>query len=296
MTDDEPQVTRARRAVLCVPATHPDRVVKALGSGADEVVVDLEDAVPMGEKGRARAALAGIDWRLARSGAVRLAVRVNAVGSPWCHRDLEAVVSSGAPVESVVVPKVEDRADLGFIERLLTGLEAEAADGHPPIRVQALIETVAGLAGLSSIVSRPDRLDALIIGYADLAASLGRRQVTKADWVPAQHSLLVAARTAGVDAIDGPHLGVADDELFRAEVSHASGFGFDGKWVIHPRQVDPVVSGFTPAAPDVEYAERVLESLEAAAGEGRGAVQLDGQLIDEAMALAARRTLARAGR
>jgi citrate lyase subunit beta/citryl-CoA lyase len=296
MTDDGPQVTRARRVVLCVPATHPDRVVKALGSGADEVVVDLEDAVPVGEKDRARDALADMDWRLARSGAVRLAVRVNAVGSPWCHRDLEAVVASGTPAGSVVVPKIEDRSDVGFVERLLTGLEAEAAAGRPPIRVQALVETAAGLTGLLSIVSRPDRLDALILGYADLAASLGSRTLAHADWAPAQHSLLVAARTAGVDAIDGPHLGVADDEVFRAEVRHASGLGFDGKWVIHPRQVDPVLSGLTPAAQAVEHADRVLEALDAAAREGRGAVQLDGQLIDEAMALAARRTLARAGR
>lgn len=285
-----------RRAALCVPATQPDRIAKAIASGADEIVIDLEDAVPAGEKDRARDALRAVDWPSVTDGGVRVAVRVNAVGTPWCHRDLELVASGVAPVTSVVVPKVEGRGDLDFVERLLTGLEAEAGPATPRIGVQALVETAAGLAGLPAIVSRPDRLESLILGYADLAASLGRRGLRRPDWVPAQHALLVAARSAGVAAIDGPHLSVTDDADFRHALDQAADFGFDGKWVIHPRQVGAVMSGFTPAADEVEHATRVLQAMADAAAAGLGAVDLDGQLVDEAMALAARRTLARAGR
>ncbi|HWJ82481.1 MAG TPA: CoA ester lyase [Nocardioides sp.] len=283
-----------RRASLCVPATHLDRVRKALVAGADEVVVDLEDAVPLGEKDSARDGLREVDWSDASARGVRVAVRVNAVGTPWCHRDLEAVTAIPA-LASVVVPKVESRADLDFVERLLAGLEAETGRADR-VGVQALVETATGLAGLAGIVSRPSRLESLVLGYADLGASLGRQGVVLQDWVPAQHALVVAARAVGVDAIDGPHLGVADDDAFRAATTHAARFGFDGKWVIHPRQVDAVVAGFTPAPEQVAYAERVLAALEDAAADGRGAVQLDGQLLDEAMAVAARRTLARVGR
>lgn len=289
-------VEGARRAALCVPATQPDRIAKAIASGADEVVIDLEDAVPVGEKDRAREALRAVDWPRVSDERVRIAVRVNAVGTPWCHRDLELVARGSAPVSSVVVPKVESRGDIDFVERLLAGLEAETARPGSRIGVQALIETAAGLAELRAIVARPDRLEALILGYADLAASLGRRGLHWPDWVPAQHAVLVAARSAGVAAIDGPHLSVADDDEFRDAVGHAADFGFDGKWVIHPRQVGAVMGGFTPAPVEVERAGRVLQAMAAAAVDGLGAVELDGQLIDEAMVLAARRTLARAGR
>jgi len=287
---------RPRRAALCVPATQPDRIAKAIASGADEVVIDLEDAVPVGEKDRAREALQALDWPSVSDEGVRIAVRVNAVGTPWCHRDLELAASAAVPVASVVVPKVESRGDLDFVERLLSGLEAEAGTQDRPVGVQALVETAAGLANLRDIVGRRDRLETLILGYADLAASLGRRGAHRPDWVPAQHALLVAARSAGVAAIDGPHLSVADDVELRDAVGHAADFGFDGKWVIHPRQVDAVMRGFTPAPVEVEQASRVLRAMADAAAQGLGAVELDGQLVDEAMALAARRTLARVGR
>lgn len=277
-----------------MPATHPDRVLKALAAGADEVVVDLEDAVPVAEKDAARTALLDIDWSSAVPDGVGLAVRVNAVGSPWCHRDLELVAGGGVPATTVVLPKVESRTDVAFAERLLAVAPVDGSRRR--VGVQALIETASGLAALDEIVSRPDRLEALILGYADLGASLGRRGHVAADWVPAQHAVLVAARVAGIDAVDGPHLGLDVDQSFLAAVDHAARFGFDGKWVIHPRQVDAVVDGFTPSEQEVQRAQRVLEALEHAAGERRGAVQVDGQLVDEAMAVAARRVLARSGR
>jgi citrate lyase subunit beta/citryl-CoA lyase len=282
-----------RRSVLCVPATDPRRISKALASGADEVVVDLEDSVAPADKAAARDVLAGYDWTAAPDG-VRVAVRVNAPGTPWCHRDLEAVVA--LPVASVVLPKVERRGDLTFAERLLDGLEAEAYRTER-LTIQALVETAAGLTHLHDVVADIDRLDTLLIGYADLAASLGRGPGLGAEtWLPSQERVLSCARAAGLDAVDGPFLAVQDDEPFQAATDRAAALGFDAKWAIHPRQVSRINATFTPTEELVERSREVIAALDAGHAAGRGAVELDGELVDEAMALAARRVLARVGR
>ncbi|MEA2311948.1 MAG: citrate lyase subunit beta / citryl-CoA lyase, partial [Solirubrobacteraceae bacterium] len=164
-----------------------------------------------------------------------------------------------------------------------------------PLRVQALIETPAGLARAGEIAAASARVEALILGYADLGAALGRTRAGAADldgWRPAQEALLLAARAAGVQAIDGPYLGVAADEGFRAAAARARDAGFDGKWAIHPSQVEPLNELFTPSDEELERARAVIEALD---GAGRGAVALDGEMLDEAVRVAALRTLARAG-
>ncbi|KRC54104.1 MULTISPECIES: HpcH/HpaI aldolase/citrate lyase family protein [unclassified Nocardioides] len=287
------QVTR--RSALCVPAGDDRKLAKALASGADEVVIDLEDAVAHDDKDRARAQLAAFDWDAAAvPEGVALAVRVNAPGSPWCHRDLEVVVRL-AGVSSVVLPKVESRADVGFAERLLDGLEAEAGRSTP-LGVQALVETATGLLGLPDVVRDVRRLTSVIVGYADLAASLGReRDVDLASWRGVQDAVVMNSRAAGIAAVDGPFLGVSADDVFRAAVDAAAGLGFDAKWTIHPRQVGAVNERFTPSPGRVDHARRVLATLASAAGDGRGAAVVDGALVDEAMAKDARRVLAKAG-
>jgi citrate lyase subunit beta / citryl-CoA lyase len=285
-------VTSARRSVLCVPAGDDRKLQKALESGADEVVIDLEDAVAVGDKERARRQLAEIDWA-GIAQLPRISVRVNAPRTAWCHRDLEVVVAH-VPAASVVVPKVESRADVGFVERLLDGLESEVGRAVP-VAVQALVETAGGVAALADIVSGVDRLESVVVGYADLAASLGRpRDVDPAGWRSVQDAVVLHAAAAGVESIDGPFLGVDDGEAFRAAVRGARQAGFDAKWVIHPRQLDAVNDGFTPSADEVDHARRVLTALGGAAGAGRGACVVDGALVDEAMALAARNVLAKA--
>lgn len=284
-----------RRSSLCVPAGDDRKLAKALASGADEVVVDLEDAVAYDDKAAARAQLAGFDLAGASAAnGVVVSVRVNAPGSPWCHRDLE-IVAGMAGVTSVVLPKVESRADVGFAERLLDGLEAEAGR-VAPLGVQALVETAAGVLGLPDIVRDARRLSAIVVGYADLAASLGREwEVDLRTWRGVQDAVVMNARVAGVPAVDGPFLGVAADDAFHAAVDAAAALGFDAKWVIHPRQVDGVNRRFTPSAERVDHARRVLATLEQAALDGRGAAVVDGALVDEAMAKDAHRVLARAG-
>jgi len=269
-----------RRACLVVPAAPERKLDKGRGIDADEIVLDLEDAVVPGAKDDGRdavvQALAG-DWT-----APAVAVRVNAIGTPWCHRDLIALAESGA---TLVLPKVEGPGDLAFADRLLDGAGGERT------RLVALVETAAGLQAAGEIARSSGRLDALVIGYADLAASLGR---TSGDWRFAQETLLLAARAAGIQAIDGPHLTIRDDERFRAAVAHARELGFDGKWAIHPAQLDALREAFTPTEQEVAEARAALDALDRAAAEGAGAVADGDRMLDEALAVSARRVIAQA--
>jgi citrate lyase beta subunit len=278
-----------RRACLVVPAAPAAKLAKGATLGADEVVLDLEDAVLPALKDEARA---GVAQALAGGWAAEsVAVRVNAIGTPWCHADLLALAASGRETVTAVLPKVEHADDLAFADRLLAGAEA-AAGRTTRVRLIALIETAPGLAAAVEIARASERLDALVLGYADLAASLGRPG--GGNWRFAQESVLVAARAAGLQAIDGPHLGTRDDDAFRAAALHARALGYDGKWAIHPAQIETLRQTFTPSDEEVAGAREVLAALERAAADGAGAVAADGQMLDEALALSARRVLARA--
>jgi citrate lyase subunit beta / citryl-CoA lyase len=285
-----------RRACLVVPAAPAAKLTKGRGLDADEIVVDLEDAVAPAAKDEAReAVVAALDGAFA---APSVAVRVNAIGTPWCHLDLAAVAASAREHVAVVLPKVEHPHDLAFADRLLAGAEA-AAGRAAPVRLLALIETAAGLQSVAGIARASARLDGLIVGYADLAASLGRPEgggrAGPEHWRFAQDAVLVAARAAGIQAIDGPHLAIRDDEPFRAEVAHARALGFDGKWAIHPAQLDALREAFTPTDAEVAEARETLAALERAAAGGAGAVAAGDRMLDEALAVSARRVLARAG-
>jgi citrate lyase subunit beta/citryl-CoA lyase len=286
----------ARRSCLSVPGASEKMLGKAAAIVADELVLDLEDAVTFAGKDAARAlvveALAS-DGLAARN----VAVRVNGPGTPWCHEDVIALVAAPRPPASIVLPKVESAGDLAFIERLLEGAE-RAAGCVGAVRVQALIETAAGLARVNEIAAGSARLEALILGYADLAASLGRSPAGAADldgWRPAQEALLTAARACDLQAIDGPYLSTAVDDGFLAAARRARDAGFDGKWAIHPSQVETLNELFTPTAAELARARAIVTALDEAAREGdRGAVAMDGEMLDEALRVAALRTLSRA--
>ena len=294
MTDAQPP----RRSCLSVPGSSERMLAKAPTLAADELIVDLEDAVASTAKDDARElvarTLASAPWR-----DVAVSVRVNAPGTPWCHADLIALASAPGPLAAVVVPKVESAGDLAFVERLLAGVE-RAVGRVRPLRVQALIETAAGLSRVAEIAAASERLDALILGYADLAASLGRSGAGAADldgWRPAQEAVLLAARANGLQAIDGPYLGVAADARFVASATRARDAGFYGKWAIHPSQVAGLNELFLPTEAELDHAQAVVAALEdAEQARGQGAVALDGEMLDEAIRAAALRTLARAPR
>jgi citrate lyase subunit beta / citryl-CoA lyase len=282
-------MTKNPRSCLCVPGSSARMMDKALGSSADEVVLDLEDSVAPSAKADARSLVVRAISDLPTER--RVAIRVNGVGTAWCHDDLIAVGSARRRPDSVILPKVESTGDLAFVDRLLDGLDA--GQPGPTVLVQALIESAAGLQDVAAIAGSSPRLEALILGYADLAASLGRSPASGA-WDPAREQLLWAARAAGIRAVDGPHLGTAPDEAFERSVTAASAAGFDAKWMIHPSQIDAVNQAFSPTADQVIWARRVVEALSEADAAGRGAVALDGAMLDEAVAVNARRVLARA--
>jgi citrate lyase subunit beta/citryl-CoA lyase len=255
------------------------------------VVIDLEDAVIAAGKDDARAA--AVKALEAWTGPT-VAVRVNAPRSRWCHLDVTAVASLARQPLSIVVPKVESAGDLAFIDRLLDGVEA-ASGRRDPVRVQALIETARGLANVDEIAAASPRLDSLILGYADLAASLGATRELDS-WLPAQHATLTAARANDLQAIDGAYLGVAVDAGFIAAARRVRDLGFDGKWTIHPAQVPSLQELFSPTEEEVSRARAVIDALESAAREGgAGAATLDGEMIDEAIRLQALRVLERTG-
>lgn len=267
---------------LVVPGSSERMLTKARALPVDELVFDLEDAVTADRKPEAlELVLAALG---AGAAAQRVAVRINAPASPWAEAELSALAGASARPDSVVVPKAEDPGELaGVIGRL---------DG---IGVQALIETAAGLSRVDQLVSQPG-VEGLILGYADLAVSLGRTPTGAANpdlWLAVQDRFLIAARAAGVRAIDGPFLTIRDAHGLQRSAGRAAELGFDGKWAIHPDQVPAITDAFRPDEAAITHARQVIAALRARPGQG--AVQLNGAMVDEPIRLAALRTLERAG-
>jgi citrate lyase subunit beta / citryl-CoA lyase len=280
---------RGRRSSLSVPGSSDRRLEKALGLEADEIVIDLEDSVAPEAKERARTYVARFLARQS-SGGPAVAVRINPLSSPWGEGDvIELLPEVGRRIDSLIVPKVEHADDILAVQHLLeSGREREPSAG-----LQALIETAAGLLHVGEIAAASPRLESLILGYADLAASLGRApgQRPPQSWLYAQDALLVAARAAGVQAIDGPYLDVRDEAGLRRHAEHVQTLGYDGKWAVHPAQLKIINATFTPTAQQMARAHAVLDALSAA--DAPGAIELNGEMIDEASRKVALQVLAR---
>lgn len=273
-----------RRAVLVAPASDDRKARKALTSAADEVVLDLEDAVTPANKLMAREAAGALVAEFGRTRPV--SIRINGFDTEWISDDLSACKQMGSALATLILPKSETSAQLAEVDRLL---------GDSPTRLQALIETPVGVRDIAAICTATSRLDAVIIGYADLGASLGRDPQAPGEvWHAIQDAVLIAARAAGVSVIDGPHLTIVDDKQFRRAKGWVCNLGFDGTWVLHPAQIDSATRLFTPDPAAIDDARYVLAALEAAAQHGSGATQLDGRMLDEALAVSARRVLAKA--
>lgn len=267
---------------LVVPGSSPRMLAKAATSDADGLVLDLEDAVAVAAKDSARDLVCRTLASLERSAGVR----VNQVGSRWVLDDIVALTRNSRPPAALVIPKVESRDDVVFVDRLLEGLSA-----GPGPRLELLVETAKGIRNLDAILTGSSRIDAVILGYADLAASLGSAPYAPdGSWAPYQAAVVSAARAAGVQPIDGPFLALDDEAGLAASIREARTRGFTGKWAIHPSQVAPAVLAFTPSEQEVAAAREVLAQLE---GSPDGALRLDGQMIDEAVAKAARELLSR---
>jgi citrate lyase subunit beta / citryl-CoA lyase len=284
---------RLRRSSLSTPGSNPKMIAKAVASRADLVLLDLEDAVAPAEKAGARphvvAALNELDW-----GRSTRAVRINGVDTPWCHDDLIEVVSAaGAHLDVIIVPKVFGPREVWFVEDMLTQLERKHDLAVGRIGIEVLIEEVRALDAVSEIARCSPRLESLILGVGDLAASQGMRlghigetgDAAGSDvWHYARTRLIVAARSAGIDPIDGPLANIADLAGFEASARSFARIGGVGKWCIHPSQIEPANRVFAPTVEEVAQAQRAIDAVNEATARGAGAASLDGKMIDAATA------------
>jgi malyl-CoA/(S)-citramalyl-CoA lyase len=298
---------RPHRSELAVPGTNQRAMEKAPGLGADLVFLDLEDAVAPDDKEQARAnviaALLTHDW----SGC-SVSVRVNGLDTHWCYRDVvEVVEQAGHVLDTVLVPKVGSTSDVEFVATLLD--QIEQAKGWEPgsVAIHILIETAKGMANVESIArARPDRLEAMVFGVADYAASVqarttnigganpdyavltdpaedgGRDRHWGDQWHFGSSRMVAACRAEGLRPIDGPFGDLTDPDGYRAAARRAAALGCEGKWAIHPSQIALANEVFTPSQEEVDRGRRILDAMEDAAKQGKGAVSLDGRLIDAA--------------
>lgn len=276
------------RSLLFVPATSDRKIDRAFSSGADGVIVDLEDAVAASQKQVARDALAGI-FTSAR--AAPAYVRINAVSTPHCLRDLEAVPLSA--VTGIVVPKVESADELVTVDWVLSQLEAER--GLPPggVGLLALIETARGLSRVNVIAASTPRLRRLAFGAVDFAGDLMTAVEEEAMTSHARFALACASRAASLERpMDAPQLAVHDDERLRAAALRAQAQGFGGKLCIHPAQIAIVHEVFSPTAAEIERAARIVAAFDEAEADGRAALTVDGEMVDYPVVVRARRVLA----
>ena len=294
---------RLNRSELAVPGSSPQMFEKAASSGADVVFLDLEDAVAPDQKESARKnviqAINEIDW-----GAKTLSVRINGLDTQYMYRDVVDVLEqAGDRLDLIMIPKVGTAADVYAVDMLVTQVEA-AKKREKRLGFELIIETALGMANIHEIAKASKRLESLHFGVADYAASTrarttgiggvnpdyavltdkaedGSRDVHWGDmWHYAIARMVVAARANGLRPLDGPFGDFADADGFRAQARRAAVLGCEGKWAIHPSQVALANEVFTPPAKEVDRARRILVAMEQAAKEGKGAVSLDGRLID----------------
>ncbi len=298
---------RAIRSLLAVPASGRRMVEKALASEADGVFLDLEDAVAPDDKTSARkgvvVALGELDWR----GRPTL-YRANALDTPYFYRDLiEVVEEAGGSLDAVMVPKVNGPEDLHVVATLMTQLELATRLEPGKIKLEAQIESAEGLTNVDAIARATGRLEALHFGPGDFAASLRMPQTSIGvmdEWDEAypghrfhyaMQRIVVAARAAGVRALDGPVADYGDEEGLRRSCLVARSLGFDGKWCIHPAQIGTVNEVFSPTEREIEWAGKVVAAYEEANAAGSGSVSVEGQMVDAASIRMARNTLDVAG-
>jgi citrate lyase subunit beta/citryl-CoA lyase len=294
---------RAPRSVLAVPASNLEMAEKALASAADAVFLDLEDAVAPDEKAGARGnivrALRELDWHDRPT-----LYRANALDTPYFYRDLvEIVEEAGDHLDVIIIPKVQRPEDLHVAAALLSQIEMAVGSEAGKVKLEAQIESAEGLVNVDGIARATERLTALHFGPGDFAASMRMPQTnigTMDEWDEvypghrfhyAMQRIVVAARARGLRALDGPLADYRDEEGLRESCLIARSLGFDGKWCIHPAQIEAVNEVFSPTEREVEWAKKVVEAYEEASAAGSGAISVDGQMIDAASIKMARNTL-----
>jgi citrate lyase subunit beta / citryl-CoA lyase len=285
-----------RRSELACPATSSKMMAKAAAGSADEVIFDLEDGCALSQKATARQTLIEALRTLDFKGKIR-AFRPNGVQTKFFYRDLiDVVEAAGANIDVVVLPKVHEAADVAFADRLL--MQVEQNVGLPPgqIRLEALVESAKGVLHAEQIAASSSRLVALIFGSADYAGDIGARAAGRDPFMLyhyARAQMVAAARAAGIQAIDGVTVQIRDLMQCERDALAAAEMGFDGKWAIHPDQVEVINRVFTPSVDEIARAREILELYSKADQEsGEGVIVYKGEMVDGASLPAERRTLA----
>ena len=293
-TQYPPARQRLQRSELAVPGSNPAMFEKAANSDVDYVFLDLEDAVAPADKEQARrniiAAIGDIDWRARGK---TLSVRINSLDTHYMYRDVVDLVEQvGDRIDTLLVPKAGVAADIYMVDAMLTQIEtARGFDSR--IGIEALIETTLGMANVDEIARASSRMEALHFGVADYAASCRARTVNIGglnpdypgdQWHHGLSRMLVACRAYGIRAIDGPFGDFNDPDGYLDAARRAAALGYEGKWAIHPSQIELANRVFSPPTEEVEHAQAVLAALEEAAAQGKGAAQLNGRMIDAASA------------
>ncbi len=316
LTSFEPATARLHRSELAVPGANPRMIEKASASAADVIFLDLEDSVAPDDKPRARknviAALNDLDW-----GARTLSLRVNGLDTHYTYRDVIEVVEACPRLDLVFLPKVGVAADVYALDVLVTQIELGLGRSKR-VGFEVIIESALGLCNVEAIAQSSRRLEAMCFGSGDFAASTGARTTTigglnadygvlaeadesgkrayfQADpWHAAQSRIVAACRAYGLRPIDGPYSDFNDVEGFRASSRRAAALGFEGRMVIHPAQIADVNDIFSPGTDEIARARRIVDAMALAAREGKGAVSLDGRMIDIANIRMAQRVLQKA--
>ena len=290
----KPKKTRLHRSELAVPGTSPQMFEKALNSKADYVFLDLEDAVSPNDKISARKniiqALRDLAWR---DNGKTISVRINSLDTHYMYRDIiDLMENVGDKIDTILIPKVGSASDVYMVDCLLTQIET-SYNYQNNVGLECLIETALGMSNIKEIALSSERLEALHFGVADYAASLQARTVTIGglnsnypgdQWHHGLSQLVMTCRAYGLRAIDGPFGDIKDSNSYIDSATRAAAIGIEGKWAIHPSQIDLANKVFSPPKKEVDRAIRIIEALEKASKEGKGAAQLDGRMIDAASA------------
>ncbi|HVZ04768.1 CoA ester lyase [Hyphomicrobium sp.] len=295
---------RLQRSYLAVPGSNPSMIDRAIKSAADFVFLDCEDAVAPPEKEQARKniiqALNDLDWKGAGKS---VAVRINGLDTHYMYRDVVDIVEqAGAKLDTILIPKVGVPADVYTVECIVSQIEV-AKGLKNKIGTEALIETPLGMANVEAIASANSRLEAMHFGVADYSAFNKARTVVIGglnpdypgdQWHFPLSRMTVACRAYGLRPIDGPFGGIDDPEGYKAAARRGAALGMEGKWAIHPSQIELANEIYSPTPKEVERAERILVALKEAEAQGKGAASLDGKMIDAASEKMAKNMLATA--
>ncbi len=290
----KPARTRLQRSELAVPGSSPEMFEKALNSKADYIFLDLEDAVSPMDKITARQnvikGLKELNWK--EKGKI-ISVRINSPDTHYMYRDIIDIVEEvGDKLDTVLLPKAGTASDVYMIDCLLTQIETNKKLKNK-IGIECLIETALGMSNIKEIAKSSERLEALHFGVADYAASLRARTVVIGglnpdypgdQWHHGLSQLVMTCRAYGLRAIDGPFGDFNDPDAYVEAAKRGAAIGIEGKWAIHPSQIELANKVFSPPSSEVIKAKRILEELDKAAKAGKGAAQLDGRMIDAASA------------